>query len=148
MAQNMQQNFFGGPNKNTLFNMANMAGLKPAGGHPKKRFDTACCLNISNLSPTTYDNDLFKHFNGAGYKIASVRVILDHTTSKSKCFGYLNFHSSEEAQRCLAEMNNTTLDGKQLILNKKKDNDTDSQGNLLVKNLPKEMNQGEFIKFF
>ena len=125
--------------------MANMAGLnKQGGGSPKKKFDASCCINVSNLSPTTFDNDLFKHFSSKGYKVASVRVIMDHMTSKSKCFGYLNFHAPEEAQRCLQEMNNTTLDGKQLVLNKKKDTDTDAQANLIVKNLPKEMSQSDF----
>jgi RNA recognition motif-containing protein len=148
LMQGMPQNFFG-PNKNTLFNMANMAGLNKQGGaSPKKRFEAACCLNVSNLTATTFDNDLFKHFSSKGYKLASVRVIMDHMTSKSKCFGYLNFHSAEEANRCLTEMNATTLDGKQLVLNKKKDTDTDSQANLIVKNLPKEMTQVEFMTFF
>jgi len=147
MMGNMPANFLGG-NKNTLFNMANMAGLRPGGGQPKKRFDNACTLNVSNLSHTTFDNDLFKHFSSKGYKVASVRVMIDNMTMKSKCFGYLNFHTAEEASRCLSEMNSTTLDGKQLILNKKKDADVDSQANLLIKNLPKEMNQVEFVKFF
>lgn len=32
--------------------------------------------------------------------------------SRSKRFGYLNFHDVEESDRCLREMNNVTLAGK------------------------------------
>ena len=46
--------------------------------------------------------------------------MLNNETRKSRCFGYLNFYTEEEAVRCLNEMNNSTLNGKQLVLNQKK----------------------------
>jgi len=36
---------------------------------------------------------------------------------------------------------NAVIDGKQIVLNKKKDSDFDSKANLLVRNLPKELDQ-------
>jgi hypothetical protein len=36
-------------------------------------------------------------------------------------------------------MNNAVIDGKQIVLSKKKDKDFDSKANILVKNLPKDM---------
>lgn len=62
-----------GQTKNTLFNMSNMAGLQPP--EPKKKFDNSACLIVNGLSETTFENDLFKHFTGKGYKLANVKVI-------------------------------------------------------------------------
>lgn len=45
-------------------------------------------------------------------------------------------------------MNNATIDGKQIVLNKKKDSDFDLKANLVVRNLPKEMNQKELSDLF
>jgi len=67
--------------------------------------------------------------------------MIDRETRKSKCFGYLNFYTQEEALRCLNEQNNAILNGKQIILNVKRDSDFDSEANILVKNLPKEITQ-------
>jgi RNA recognition motif-containing protein len=67
--------------------------------------------------------------------------MFDRESSKSKGYGYLNFYNEEEAQRCLDEQSNAVIDGKQIVLNKKKDSDFDSKANLLVRNLPKELDQ-------
>ncbi len=53
----------------------------------------------------------------------------------------MNFHSAEEAERCLAEQNNAKIDNKSIVLNKKKDSDFDRDANLLVLNLPKDLDQ-------
>jgi polyadenylate-binding protein len=74
--------------------------------------------------------------------------MFDNTQKRSKCFGYLNFYSKEEAERCLNEMNNANCDGKQIVLNKKKDSEFDSEANVLVKNLPKELTQSELFQMF
>jgi len=67
--------------------------------------------------------------------------MFDRETKKSKCFGYLNFYTAEEAERCLEEMNNAIIDNRAIVLNKKKDVDFDNKANVLIKNLPKEMTQ-------
>lgn len=36
-------------------------------------------------------------------------------------------------------MNNTNLNGKQIVLNKKKSSNFDSQANVIIRNIPKEM---------
>ena len=79
---------------------------------PKKKFESSHTLYIGNLSSTTFDNDLFKHFSSKGFKIASAKVMVDANTRKSRCFGYLNFYSAEEATRCLSELNNTVIDNR------------------------------------
>lgn len=64
--------------------------------------------------------------------------MLNLETRKSKCFGYLNFYTEDEAQRCLREQNNVMLNGKQIVLNEKKTNDFDSQANVILRNLPRD----------
>lgn len=103
---------------------------------------------MGNISPKVFDLDLFRFFATRGYKLHSAKIIYDKETQKSKGFGYLNFHEEAEADRCLAEMNNETMDGKQILLSKKKNNDFDSKANVLVKNLPKEMDQKELNELF
>jgi RNA recognition motif-containing protein len=105
----------------------------------KREYDNSCSLYVGNLTATTFDNDLFKFFSSKGYKLKTANVMIDMSTKRSKCFGYLNFYSKEEASRCQAEMNNAICDGKQIVLNKKKESDFDSEANVLVKNIPKEM---------
>ena len=68
--------------------------------------------------------------------------------SRSKRYGYLNFHDEEESDRCLKEMNNATLSGKQIVLNKQINRDFDSNANLLVRNLPKTMDQKGLADLF
>lgn len=96
-------------------------------------------LYVGNLSQKTFDLDLYKYFHVKGYKLASAKVMFDRDTSKSKGYGYLNFYNETEALRCLSEQSNAVIDGKQIVLNKKKDSDFDSKANLLVRNLPKDM---------
>lgn len=114
---------------------------------PKKVHDPSHALYIGNLSDTTFDLDLFKFFQARDYKLKSARVMFDDQ-SRSKRFGYLNFHDAAEAERCLNEMNNCELSGKQIVLNKQKDREFDSQANLLVRNLPKSLDQKGLADMF
>lgn len=104
-------------------------------------------LYIGNLADTVFELDLFKFFQAQGYKLRNARVMFDEN-SRSKRFGYLNFHDAEESERCLREMNNATLAGKQIVLNKQKNRDFDSSANLLVRNLPKTMDQKGLTDLF
>ena len=107
----------------------------------KKDFSQYYSLYVGNLSNITFDQDLYKFFQSKGYKLAGAKVMFNRETSQSKCFGYLNFHSAEEAERCLAEQNHAKIDNKSIVLNKKKDSDFDRDANLLVLNLPKSLDQ-------
>ena len=119
--------------------------------YQRKDYNNLVGLYVGNLSHKIYDLDLYRFFNSKGYKIASAKVMYDRDTSKSRGYGYLNFYNEEEAQRCLAEQSNAVIDGKQIVLNKKKDSDFDSKANLLVRNLPRDMDQkslqGLFSKY-
>lgn len=91
---------------------------------PGKRGERATNLHslyIGNLSKDTYDLDLYKFFSSNGYTIQSAKVMFDKDTNKSLGFGYLNFRDEEESKRCMEMMNNQTINGKQIVLNKKKE---------------------------
>ena len=47
--------------------------------------------------------------------------MFDNDTNKSLGLGYLNFIEEDESKRCMEEMNNQTINGKQIVLNKKKE---------------------------
>jgi len=114
----------------------------------KRTYDNSTCLYVGNLTQTTFDNDLFKHFTSKGYKLKNAKVMLDYSTKRSKCFGYLNFFEQSEAKRCYEAENNTVLDGRQLVINLKKSGEFDQQANVLVKNLPREMAQQDLHNLF
>lgn len=107
----------------------NIAG---GGVRQQKDYSKFHSLYVGNLSDKTFDLDLYKFFDSRGYKLAGAKVMYDKDTSQSKLFGYLNFHSAEEAIRCLNEQSNATINGKQVILNKKKDSDFDKEANLIA----------------
>jgi len=105
---------------------------------PKRDYSNMSTLYAGNLSDKTFDLDLLKFFTTKGFKVASAKVMFDNESKRSRGFGYLNFYSQDEADRCLGEMNNAIIDGRSVVLNKKKDSDFDSKANILVRNLPKE----------
>lgn len=105
-------------------------------------------LYVGNLSKETYDLDLYKFFTSRGYKVQSAKVMFDKETNKQLGFGYLNFIEEEEAKRCMYEMNNQTINGKQIVLNKKKEHDFDSKANIIVRNLPKDVDQKKLMEIF
>ena len=74
--------------------------------------------------------------------------MFDKDTNKSLGFGYLNFIEEDESKRCMEEMNNQTINGKQIVLNKKKEQDFDSKANIIVRNLPKDIDQKQLMELF
>ena len=133
---------------NPLYAQISAAAAQQQYTGPKKKFESNQTLYVGNLSLTTYDNDLYKHFFSKGYKLSNARVMIDQKTNQSKGYGYLNFYSAEEAQRCLDTCKNTTIDGRQIVISHKKDSDFDQNANILVKNLPKDFSQDQLHEMF
>ena len=70
-------------------------------------------------------------------------------TLTSKCFGYLNFYTDDEANRCLNKLNNALLDGHQIVLVRKTTHfNHGCKTKVMVKNLPKEVDQNQFESLF
>lgn len=142
--------------------LQNLAGMN-LGGSPQRQYNSAHnsgfdysnfhSLHVGNLPKDSfYDLDLYKYFSTKGYKLRKAKVVLDRKTSKSYGYGYLTFNIEEEALRCLKEMNNASINGHQIVLSMKQKKDDfkslDEKANILVKNIDKEVKQGELYELF
>ena len=107
-------------------------------------------LYISNLPKESFfDLDLYKFFNSKGYRVKNAKVVLHKKSGKSLGYGYLQFNSKEESERCLNEMNNTLLNGLPLrIVNSVPKVEYNEKANLLIKNIDKEITQQELFDLF
>lgn len=86
-----------------------MGGMPGGLQAPKKDRIT---LYVGSLSDNVYDTELFQFFKHKGYQIMSVKVVFNKETKQHAGFGYINFYSQDEADRCLTEMNNVKLGNK------------------------------------
>lgn len=107
-------------------------------------------MYIGNLPDNVYDTDIYQFFKHAGYQIGSSKVIFNKDTKQHEGFGYINFFTPEEAERCLREMNNAKLRNKQIILShvRPKDSTFNADANIIVRNLPKELLQQDLMTLF
>lgn len=56
-----------------------------------------------------FDLDLKKVFESRGYNVKAATVASDSTKTKTLGYGYVSFHDDVELEKCLKEMNNTTI---------------------------------------
>lgn len=73
-------------------------------------------LYVGNLSYGTKDGDLRTLFGEFG-ELASVAVITDRETGRSKGFGFVEFTNDEDAKVAMNELNGKDVDGRQLKIN-------------------------------
>jgi polyadenylate-binding protein len=109
-------------------------------------------LYVSNLPKENFfDLDFYKFFTSKGYKVKNAKVVIDSKTNRSRGYGYLQFFTKEEAERCLNQMNNATLNGLPLRIVNSISNPKDKynvNANLLVKNIEKDASQQEVFNLF
>ena len=67
-------------------------------------------IYISNLSYRIVDSDLKQLFEKYG-KVASTKVIIDHNSGRSKCFGFVDMPDKEAMQNAISKLNRTMYDG-------------------------------------
>ena len=72
-------------------------------------------LYVGNLSFGTTEGDLDSLFAQAG-EVESVRIITDRDTGRSRGFGFVEM-SEENADKAIAQFNETELDGRALTVN-------------------------------
>lgn len=72
-------------------------------------------LFVAGISYATTSAQLEQHFATIG-NVVSADVITDRNTGQSKGFGFVEMQTVEEAKKAIAELNNTTLDGRTLIV--------------------------------
>lgn len=65
-------------------------------------------LFVAKLNPVTTTKDLQKLFSHYGL-VTTVKVIFDHGTGRSKCYGFIEMPNDHEAQEALKELDNTSF---------------------------------------
>jgi RNA recognition motif-containing protein len=73
-------------------------------------------LYVGNLSYNTGDQELRDAFSPHG-NLVSASVVIDRDSGQSRGFGFVEYQSSEEAQRAVDTMNGANLDGRSLNVN-------------------------------
>jgi cold-inducible RNA-binding protein len=76
-------------------------------------------MNIfaAKLSFDTQSEDLREAFEEFG-EVSSASVITDKFTGKSKGFGFVEMPNDEEASKAISELNDSTLDGRTIVVKK------------------------------
>jgi RNA recognition motif-containing protein len=73
-------------------------------------------LFVGNLSFNTTENDLQDAFAAHG-TVTEANLMMDRTTNRSRGFAFVTMTTPEEAQKAIAAMNGTELDGRALTVN-------------------------------
>jgi cold-inducible RNA-binding protein len=81
-------------------------------------------LYVGKLPYRTSDQELGDLFGQFG-EVLSATIIIDRETGRSKGFGFVEMSNDEDAQNAMSQLNNSTLDGRTIIVNEaqeKRDN--------------------------
>ena len=84
-------------------------------------------LFVGGLSWGTTDDGLQGAFSQFG-EISEAKVITDRETGRSRGFGFVTFADDEGADRAIAEMDGTELDGRTIKVNEAQDKPARSGG--------------------
>lgn len=72
---------------------------------------------VARISWDTTDNDLRAAFEAYG-NVSSAQIITDKMTGKSKGFGFVEMKDDAEAMKAIEELNDSTLDGRTIVVKK------------------------------
>ena len=70
-------------------------------------------IYVSNLSFNVQDEDLREFFAPYG-EVTSAKIINDKTTGRSRGFGFVEMSDDEASKRAIAELNNATVEGRNI----------------------------------
>jgi RNA recognition motif-containing protein len=73
-------------------------------------------LFVGNLSFNTTENDLNDAFAAHG-SVTEANLMMDRTTNRSRGFAFVTMGTPEEAQKAIAAMNGTQMDGRAITVN-------------------------------
>ncbi len=73
-------------------------------------------LYVGNLPDSATEQILQDTFSQCG-TVDSVNVITDRDTGQSRGFGFVEMSSDSEAQKAIQELNGSSLDGHEIIVN-------------------------------
>ncbi len=72
---------------------------------------------VAKLSFDTRSEDLNDAFQAYG-EVTSANVIMDKYTGRSRGFGFVDIANDDEARKAITELNETMLDGREIIVKK------------------------------
>lgn len=80
-------------------------------------------LYVGNLNYNTNEESLRQLFGSNGREVASVSIIMDRETGRSRGFAFVEMTTSEFAQQALQELEGADLDGRALRINEARERD-------------------------
>lgn len=72
---------------------------------------------VAKLSYGTTEDELRSLFEPFG-DLDSVKIIMDRDTGRSKGYGFVEMSNDEEAEQAIAALNDTELDGREIVVKK------------------------------
>ena len=85
-------------------------------------------LFVAKLSSSTTGDDLQELFSAHG-EVTSAKVIVDRETGNSKGFGFVEMANYDEAKAAIAALNETELDGKEIVVKEANDREERPRSN-------------------
>jgi RNA recognition motif-containing protein len=76
-------------------------------------------LYVGNLPYTAKEESLKDHFSSAG-SVASVKIIIDRETGRSKGFGFVEMESDDGAQTAVSQLDGQEFEGRSLRVSEAK----------------------------
>ena len=73
-------------------------------------------LFVGNLSFQTAENDIQDHFAQAG-PVTAVNLMLDKMTGRSRGFAFVEFATSEDAQKAIDQFHDKDFQGRKITVN-------------------------------
>ncbi|MGA2762686.1 MAG: RNA-binding protein [Spirochaetia bacterium] len=73
-------------------------------------------LYVGGLAYSVTDTQLAQLFESHG-KVESAKVITDRESDRSRGFGFVEMSTQEEAEKAIASLNGTLLEGRNLTVN-------------------------------
>ena len=84
-------------------------------------------IYVGNLPYSIVEEDLREIFEEYG-EVASVKIISDKLTGRSKGFGFVEMDDEGEAKKAIDELNNAEISGRNIKVNESRPKSNDSRG--------------------
>jgi RNA recognition motif-containing protein len=85
-------------------------------------------LYVGNLNYNTTESSLRDAFGANGREVASVSIIMDRETGRSRGVAFVEMATSEGAQQALQDLDGQELDGRMLRINEARERDARGPG--------------------